>query len=238
MLVTALTIDDKTAIAGSDRAEMDGCGVGFPENHIGAASVAAAGWIAIGCADQQISEAITIHIAGRGNAAAALVVGAGAIDHKAAATVGNGGEIDGGCGGRPGFAEDHIGTSAIRSDHPGIPFGGTDQHIAKPITIDIPHPGYAPAAVVVRFLSIDYKSSDSAGNIQQIDRDTTGRAGHAAGVICDVAPIAFAGGIDTGSTIDSSTGFDLSCPGLRSADRRGVELVRIAAGIAVTTGAG
>ena len=77
---------------GSDGREVDGGRGGCAEHHITAAGPAGCA----GCADDEVSKPVAVHIAGTGDADAAPVVKVLAIDHEAARAAGDGGEVDAG----------------------------------------------------------------------------------------------------------------------------------------------
>ena len=90
-----------------------------------------------------------------------------AIDHKAACSCCDGGEINGGVGS---FAKDHIAAAGVRA-RSRIAVGGTNDEISKAITVDITSTGDAAAAAVVSGLAIDDKAPVTSGDGGEVDGD-------------------------------------------------------------------
>ena len=168
----ALAIDDKAAVASCDGREVDGSGVGFAEDHIGAPGVCARWWIAAVSRNDEISEAITIDVTSTGHAVAALVSRTLPIDHKATAAFCNGGQINGGSGG---CAKDHIGAACVGAGG-WIAEISADDQIRQPVTVDITSGGNAVAAEVARGLAIDDKAAVACCDGGEVDGGGVGFA--------------------------------------------------------------
>ena len=135
------TIDHKAAAAGGDGGKIKRCRAGFAEHHVGAAGIRASGGIAFRSADDQVSEAIAVDIAGTGNADKVAVASALASDREPANAVADVIEINWRGGG---FAEDHI----TEPDGVGRRDGANNE-ICKAIAIHIAGTGDTGAAAVV-----------------------------------------------------------------------------------------
>ena len=77
-------VDDEAAGAGCDRAEVHRQAAGLAEHHIAAAGIDACGRVAMVRTDDQVSQAVAVHIAGTRHADAAFVSPALAVDDEAA----------------------------------------------------------------------------------------------------------------------------------------------------------
>ena len=84
-----MTIDHEAAVAVGNRGKVDGRSASCAEDHIGAPGGAAGSWIAERSPNDEIGEAIAVHIASTGHAGAVPVVSGLTIDHEAAVAVGN-----------------------------------------------------------------------------------------------------------------------------------------------------
>ena len=145
-----MTIDHETAEAAGDSGEVNGAGGGLPENHI-----AAAGTEIPGGTNDQVGEAITIHIPGTGHAGAASVVSDLAIHHEATSAPSDGGEVN---SRGVDFAKDHKRATGILHGSRIAPRCPYDQ-ISKTIAVDITGTGHAPAAHITLVFTTNLKAA-------------------------------------------------------------------------------
>ena len=145
------------AIAAIQRAEIEaGCpATGLPEDHIAGPGIGAPAGVGVAGADDQVGIAIPVHIAGRGDGAAAAVTGRHAIKTKAGAAIQRA-EIE---AGRPaaGLAEDHIAGpgTAVSAWVGGI---GADDQVGIAIAIHIAGRSHGISAGVVIRCAIEAKA--------------------------------------------------------------------------------
>ena len=167
--------DDKAAHTQSHIAQVDSGEVGFTKHHI-----AFTGGGIESSPDQQVGKAIAIHIARAADRVAALVIGCGTVDDKAAGS--QAGKFD---FFSAGFAEHHIAFPCIVVGHMS-----TDDHIGKSVAIDIACAADRPANAIRGRLSIHGETTRTSGHCAQIDSRSASLAKHhVAGTSSRVAQI-------------------------------------------------
>ena len=121
---------------------------GLAEHHIAFSGIRVPARIAASGADDDVGEAIAVHIPGRGDGSAAFVVGIDAVEPEAGGAV-EAGEIDG-RGKARSLAEHHIARPLLDSGAPTSAPGAPMTMSAKPSPFTSPAESDGNAAVVVR----------------------------------------------------------------------------------------
>ena len=135
------------------------------ENNVAAPRIGAGLRIAVRRADDQVGQAVTVHIARCAHASAAVVIPALSVDDKAAAACRHGREFD---GGSRGFAIHHITAPGIGARY-RVAVHGPYEQVGQAIAIDITRACDDIAAHVVRALPVDHKPAAARCHGRQID---------------------------------------------------------------------
>ena len=119
----------KAALASGHSRELHRSGGGLAKHHIAATRAA----VGPGRANQQVGQAVAVHVAHNAHGETALVGGGLALDDKAAAAGGHIGEVD---QDRAGFAKHHI-AAARAIARAGVARISAHQHIGQAVAIDV-----------------------------------------------------------------------------------------------------
>ena len=178
-----LPMDDKATRTGGDSGKVNrrtpaGC---LAKHHIAVAGTVfrIARRVAVGRPDDQIGEAITIDIPGRGHRIAGKVSAILPMDDKATRAGSDGGKVNrrtpAGC-----LAKHHIAFASVdfRIARRVAEAGPNDQ-IGKAITIDIPGRGYGKAGSVIDILPMDDKATRAGGDGGEVNWCDGSRHGRA-----------------------------------------------------------
>ena len=111
--------------------------------------------MAVSGPQDQVSQAVTIDVARAGNAIAAQVAFALAIDHKAAVTISHRRQFD---GVTRGLAKDHIAATCLVSVGGRRVPGSAHHHIGQAVAVDIAHTGDIVATTVTRGFPVNHKA--------------------------------------------------------------------------------
>ncbi len=161
-----MSIDDKAAGTRRNRGKIDGGRSRFAEYHIATPGIAASGSSAFVCPDNQVGNAVAIHISGAGNADTTTVIIGLTVDDKAAGARRNRRKID---GGRSRLAEHHIATPGIGAGC-GIAEFRPDNQVGKAVAIHIAGTRNTAPTPVTQALAIDNKAAGTGSDGGEVDR--------------------------------------------------------------------
>ena len=136
-----LAMDDEAAVAGRDGGEVDlrREARGLAEHHVAGARIGAcvAGAIAVPGPDDEVVEAVTVDVAGRGDRNAGLIVRVLAVDDESAVAGRDRGEVDLGREAR-GLAEHHVAVARIVACVAGaIAAKCPDDEVVEAVAVDV-----------------------------------------------------------------------------------------------------
>ena len=152
-----MAVDHKAACAGCHRAEVYGCPGAAAEHHIAATSIDAKlrVGVATGRSNDQIGQAVAVHVARAPHGIAAHVSCALAVDHEAAGARSDRAEVDG-CTGAA--AQHHIAATGIGAGG-RVAEGRSDDQVGQAVAVDISRARHPEAALVTRALAVDHEAA-------------------------------------------------------------------------------
>src|SRR5262249_10890511 len=120
-------------------------------------------------ADDQIVEAVAVHIAGRGDRCTGAVAAILAMEDEAALPRRHGGEVDGG-GEAVGLAEHHVAVAGIDL-RIGSAVGvlRADDQVAEAIAVHIAGGGNRGAGIILRVLAMDDEAALTCGHVAEVN---------------------------------------------------------------------
>ena len=172
-------VDHEAASTESDVTEIDRSAesASVAEHHITAASIDAragrrTGTVGRVGADDEVVEAVTVHVTGGGDRIAGPIIRIRAVDHEAANPRSNVHEINGRRKARP-AAEHHVavtGTGARARRRAGtVGQVGPDDDVVEAVAIDVPGGGHRSAGAIVRIRAVDDEAANPRSNVHEIN---------------------------------------------------------------------
>ena len=168
-----LAVDNKSAVTGRDRGEVDlgREARGRAEHHVAVARTFArvAGAIAIKCPDDEVVETVAIDVAGRGCGIAGGVARILAMDDEFAVAGRDRGEVDLGREAR-GLAEHHVAVASTCAGVAGaVAKGCPDDEVVEAVAVDVAGRRYPDAGNIGGVLAMDDESAVASRDRGEVD---------------------------------------------------------------------